>query len=223
MNAGGLGGLTRARLPGRTLLSLKGGSRLRPDVLLAESGAGPVVVKDWSRQPRLVRATLGRVLCAREARAHRRLAGPPHVPRLLGSLDAHALVLEYRAGVRVARGRPWLFDARFAAALERALAEIHARGVIHLDLAHRSNLGADPGGRPLVLDLGAALCLRRRAAMRALHRALAAVDRRALRKWQRRLAAPAPRAPQSAGSAGVPGAGGGSGASDGARGASRPM
>jgi len=213
VNAGGLGGLTRARLPGRTLLSLKGGSRLRPDVLLAESGAGPVVVKDWSRQPRLVRATLGRVLCAREARAHRRLAGPPHVPRLLGSLDAHALVLEYRAGVRVARGRPWLFDARFAAALERALAEIHARGVLHLDLAHRSNVGADALGRPIVLDLGAALCLRPRAAGHGLARALAAVDRRALRKWRRRLAAFA--APQ-------PVVSGGGGASEGARGASLP-
>ena len=221
MSAGGLGSLTRGRLPGRILLRLKRGGPLRPEVLLAESGAGPVVVKDWSGQPRLLRRTLGRLLLRREARAHRRLAGLPQVPRLLGCLDAYALVLEYRAGARIGSGRPWLFDARFAAALERALAEIHARGVIHLDLAHRGNLGADADGRPLVLDLGAALCVRRDAASRALQRALAAVDRRALRKWRRRLDGGAAAA-QRAGPAGPPGWAGGGGDSEGARGASRP-
>ena len=213
MSAGGLGSLTRERLPARTLLWLKRGGRLRPDVILAESGAGPVVVKDWSRQPRLLRATLGRAALRRETRAHRRLAGLAAVPRLLGRLDPFALVLEYRAGARIGPGRPWLFDAGFAAALERALAPIHARGVIHLDLAHRSNVGADALGRPLVLDLGAALCLPRGAAARALGAALVAVDRRALRKWRRRLAVAAPQAAGSGGSVG---------ASEGARGASRP-
>ena len=215
MSAGGLGSLTRARLPGRTLVWLKRGGRLRPDVILAESGAGPVVVKDWSRQPRLLRATLGRLALRREARAHRRLAGLAAVPRLLGGLDAFALVLEYRAGARIGPGRPWLFDARFAAALERALAPIHARGVLHLDLAHRTNVGADAQGRPLVLDLGAALCLPRGALARALHAALAGVDRRALRKWRRRLAA-------AEGAAQPRGSGGATGASEAARGASRP-
>jgi hypothetical protein len=221
VSAGGLGSLTRGRLPGRTLLRLKRGGLLRPDVLLAESGAGPVVVKDWSGQPRLLRRAFGRLLLRREARAHRRLAGLRQVPRLLGCLDAYALVLEYRAGTRIGSGRPWLFDARFAAALERALAEIHARGVIHLDLAHRGNLGADAGGRPLVLDLGAALCVRQDAASRALQRALAVVDRRALRKWRRRLAGAVAATSQLAGSAGPPGAGGGAD-SEGGRAASRP-
>jgi hypothetical protein len=219
MSAGGLGRLTRERLPGRTLLQLKRGGRLRPGVILADAGDGPVVVKDWSRQPRLLRATVGRVALAREARAHRRLAGLPCVPRLLGRLDAFALVLEYRAGTRICRGRPWIFDARFGAALERAVEEIHARGVIHLDLAHRGNVGADAIGRPLVLDLGAALCFRERAGPRWLRSALASVDRRALRKWQRRLAPStrggAAQAAQGAGSAG-------GAASEAIRGARRP-
>jgi hypothetical protein len=195
MSGHALGSLTRARLPARTLFAIKRGGWLRPDVLVAETGAGPVVVKDWSPRSRFVRATLGRAALRREARAHRRLEGVGCVPRLLGRLDATALVLEYRPGTRISRRRPWIYDAGFGRALAGAVAAIHARGVLHLDLAHRSNLGADPAGRPLVFDLGAALCLPAHGGLwRRLLPALALADRRALRKWRRRLAA-AERAP----------------------------
>jgi hypothetical protein len=185
-----LGQLTRERLPGRTLLVLKRGRRLRPDVLLAETGAGAAVVKDWAPRARWLRAALGRIALRREALAHRRLEGLACVPRLLGRLDAFALVLEYRPGTRISRGRPWLFDARFGRALTRTLAEIHGRGAVHLDLAHRGNVGADPAGRPVVFDLGAAVCFRPGGpAARWLLPALALADRRALRKWRRQLRA----------------------------------
>jgi hypothetical protein len=207
-------GLTREALPGRILFAIKRGGLLRPDVVLAAGSGGPVVVKDWSARPRPVRATLGRLAVRREARAHRRLEGLGCVPRLLGRLDAHALVLEYRPGTRISSRRAWVFDARFAGELARAVAEIHARGVIHLDLAHRGNVGADAQGRPVVFDLGAALCVRPdRRLGRWLLRALALPDRRALRKWRRALARPQAQ----------PGAGSGPGAfSEGGRGASRP-
>jgi hypothetical protein len=119
-------------------------------------------------------------------------------------------VLEYRAGTRISRRRPWVFHAGFAAELARAVAEIHARGVIHLDLAHRGNVGADADGRPVVFDLGAALCLPPdRPIGRWLLRALALPDRRALRKWRRQLAKAQPGSEWGA-------------ASGGGRGASRP-
>jgi hypothetical protein len=187
MRGHALGSLTRARLPARTLFAIKRGGWLRPDVLVADTGAGPAVVKDWSPRSRLVRATLGRAALRREARAHRRLEGLGCVPRLLGRLDATALVLEYRPGTRISRRRPWIYDGGFARALAGALAKIHARGVLHLDLAHRSNLGADAGGRPIVFDLGAAVCLPRGALWRRLLPALALADRRALHKWRRKL------------------------------------
>ena len=184
-----LGELTRERLPARTLFTIKRGGLLRPDVLVADTGAGPVVVKDWAPRSRPVRALLGRVALRREARAHRRLEGLACVPRLLGRLDARALVLEYRPGTRVSGRRPWIFDARFAESLAYQVARVHARGVVHLDLAHRSNVGADPAGEPVIFDLGAALCLRPRSALgRWLLRGFALADRRALRKWRRRLA-----------------------------------
>jgi len=188
-----LGELTRERLPARILFTIKRGAFLRPDVLVADSGAGPVVVKDWAQRSRPVRALLGPSALRREARAHRRLEGLACVPRLLGRLDAWALVLEYRPGTRVSGARPWIFDARFAEALAGEVARVHARGVVHLDLAHRSNIGAGPTGEPVIFDLGAALCLRNGSALgRWLLRGLALADRRALRKWRRRLG-PDPR------------------------------
>jgi len=183
-----LGVLTRERLPASILYTIKRGGFLRPDVLAADGGAGPVVVKDWGPRSRPIRGLLGPILLRREARAHRRLEGLGCVPRMLGRLDARALVLEYRPGTRVSGHRPWIFDARFAGLLARQVAKLHARGVVHLDLSHRSNVGADPAGEPLIFDLGAALCLRPGKALgRGLLRALALADLRALRKWRRRL------------------------------------
>ena len=187
-----LGSLTRETLAARTLYRVASGRRLRPDVLVADRGDGPVVVKDWAPRSRAVRALLAPVALRREARAHGRLEGLACVPRLLGRLDAWAIVLEYRPGTRISHGRPWLFDAGFARALAACVAQIHARGVVHLDLAHRSNLGVDLQGRPLVFDFGAAACPGRPGPLaRALLHALALADLRALRKWRRRLAAPA--------------------------------
>jgi hypothetical protein len=182
--------LTRESLPARTLFTIKRGGWLRPDVLVADTGAGPVVVKDWARRSRPVRALLAGAALRREARAHRSLEGLACVPRLLGRLDARALVLEYRPGTRVSGRRPWIFDAGFADALAGCVACVHDRGVVHLDLSHRSNLGADPSGRPVLFDLGAAFCARPGSALgRGLLRGLAHADLRALRKWRRRLAA----------------------------------
>ncbi|TFG98116.1 MAG: hypothetical protein E4H11_00925 [Myxococcales bacterium] len=189
MSAHALGELTRERLPARILFTIKRGGFLRPDVLVADSGSGPVVVKDWAPRSRPVRALLAGIALRREARAHRRLEGLACVPRLVGRLDARALVLEYRPGTRVSGHRPWIFGARLAESLARQVARVHARGVVHLDLSHRSNVGADPASEPVIFDLGAALYVRPRYALgRWLLRAFALADLRALRKWRRRLA-----------------------------------
>ncbi len=230
MSPHALGQLTRERLPARILFTVKRGGPVRPDVLVADTGCGPAVVKDWAPRARLVRIVVGRVALRREQRAHRRLEGLACVPRLLGRLDASALVFEYRPGTRVSGSRPWLFHARFAESLSREVARIHGRGVVHLDLAHRGNVAADALGRPVVVDLGAAVCARPGSALgRWLLSGLALVDRRALRKWHSRLAGGPPGPPQrrrpwsrDPGSPQRPGSWGGGGVSEGGRGASRP-
>jgi tRNA A-37 threonylcarbamoyl transferase component Bud32 len=135
-----------------------------------------------------VRRWLGPWLLRREARAYRRLEGLEAVPRLLGQLDAAALVLEYRPGVLLSRSLAGRLPATFLAELQGAIAEMHRRGVVHLDLRHRSNILAGHDGRPVLLDFASALRFDQETWWgRACVVLLGWVDRRALRKWQVRL------------------------------------
>jgi hypothetical protein len=203
-------GLTRENLPQRALVRLARGGAVSADVWLVDSDAGRVVVKDFGARAGWLRASLGRWLAGRECRVHERLASHPAVPRLLGRIDERAFALEHRPGVRFSRRRPWTFSREFGLALEARVRELHACGVVHLDLAHRSNVRAGLDGAPVLIDFGAALAFRPGGlAARCLLPLLARLDRRAVAKWQRRLA------DQSA-------AGAGGAASEGARGESRP-
>ena len=205
-------GLTRANLAERALVCLERGGRLSPDVWLVDSEAGRLVVKDFAARGRFVRATLGPWLVRRECRIHRRLEAHPAVPRLLGRIDALAFAVEHRAGVRFSRRRPWTFSRKFGEQLEACVRELHALGVVHLDLRHRSNLRAGLDGAPVLIDFGSALSFRPGGlAQRFLLPLLGLVDRRAVRKWRSRLADYPAEPVDAAG-----------GASDGPRGESRP-
>jgi hypothetical protein len=212
---------TRAEIEGATIRVLSRGGWANPDVLLVAGPAGSVVVKDFRPRGRLRAATLGRWLCAREVRAYRRLAGIPILPALLGRIDACAFALAYRPGVPLGRSLRGRLPDDFVDRLEAGVRAMHARGVVHLDLRHRSNVLAGEDGRPVMLDLGSALCVdARRRTGRWLVRWLGAIDRRAVRKWRVRIGPDQP-APGSGGAL-APGAGPGT-TSAGSRGASRPM
>ena len=119
-----------------------------------------MVVKDFAARGRLVRATLGRWLVSHECRIHRRLEAHPAVPRLLGRVDALAFAVEHRGGVRFSRRRPWTFTPEFGDRLDACVRELHALGVVHLDLRHRSNVRAGLDGAPVLIDFGSALGFR---------------------------------------------------------------
>jgi RIO-like serine/threonine protein kinase len=168
---------------------LQRGAGRKPDVLLVRGADRPFVVKDFAGRAPWLRATLGRWLIARELRAYRALAGHPDVPRLLGRLDAHAFALEHRPGRRLSRQRAAELPPDFLPRLERAVAAMHERGVVHLDLRHRSNVLVDEAGAPVLIDFASAVCLRpARWPDRLVFRALARLDARALAKWRRKLA-----------------------------------
>ncbi len=203
-------GLDRASLARRTRRVLHRGGPGNPDVLLVEADTGHVVVKDFSPRGRWVRRWLGPWLLRREAKAYARLSGLASVPRLFGHLDDTALVFEYRPGTFLSRSLASRLPADFLAELESSIEEMHRRGVVHLDLRHRSNILAGGDGRPILLDFASALCFdvsTRRG--RWLTTFVGRLDRRALRKWRIRLA----RVQASSET----------GSSEGSRGASRPM
>ena len=196
--------LTRTALPERTLLTLQRGGWSHPDVLLVDWKDSRAVVKDFAPRPAWVRHTLGRWLIRREVRTYQALAGHPDVPRFLGSLDALAFAVEHRPGVPFSGRRHWTFDRDFVRRLEDAVEGLHRRGVVHLDLRHRSNVRADIDGRPVLIDFGAALSFRPGSlAARWLLPLAARIDRRALRKWRSKIALYAEAGGVSAGGRGA--------------------
>ena len=177
-------GLTRANLAQRTVVKLRCGGWESPDVLLVDSDDGPVVVKDFSPRRRLIAQSFGRWLIGRERRALEALSGHPSVPRLLGSIDPLALVLEHRGGVRFTRRRPWTFTPEFDRRLRAAVTGLHECGVVHLDLRHRSNVRADLDGRPVLIDFDSAVIFRAGSwAARWVMPVLAGFDLSCLRKF----------------------------------------
>lgn len=181
-------GLTRARLAQHRREVLSRGGARNADVLLVESGGAHVVVKDFAPRGAFVRGWLGPWLLRREVRAYRRLAGMEAVPRFLGWLDPMAIVLEYRPGELLSRRLAGRVPTGFVAELTATVDEMHRRGVVHLDLRHRSNLLAGVDGRPVLIDFASALVfdVSTRFGRRAVER-LAVFDRRALGKWRARL------------------------------------
>jgi hypothetical protein len=180
--------LDRANLATRTRSVLNRGGWGNPDVLLVETAEGQVVVKDFDPRRGWVRRWLGPWLLEREALAIRRLEGVEAVPRLLGRIDATALVFEYRPGVLLSRSLAGTLPADFLPRLQSAVSEMHRRGVVHLDLRHRSNVLAGEDGRPVILDFASAIRFDRGTWWGRLGvAALGAVDRGALRKWRVRL------------------------------------
>lgn len=188
VSSAGASGLTRGQLRDCPRRLLNRGSWGNPDVLLVESGSGPVVVKDFAPRGRWVRRFLAPWLLAREEGAYRRLQGIAAIPRLIGRVDAHALVIEYRPGVLVSRSLRGKLPGTFLDELEATIDEMHRRGVVHLDLRHRSNVLAGEDGRPVVIDFASALRFDAATAWgRALVALLGRLDRRALEKWRVRL------------------------------------
>jgi len=180
--------VTRADLPRRTRAVLHRGGTRNPDVLLVDTDSGPVVVKDFAPRSVLVRATLGRWLTARELRTYERLDGHSSVPRLLGRIDALAFAVEYRPGRRMSRRLAGALPPGFIDRLAAAVGEMHARGVFHLDLRHRSNVLVDERGDPILIDFASALRIRPRGALaRLCARWLARPDWRAVEKWRQRI------------------------------------
>jgi len=212
-DAGSAAGLDRASLADSKQQLLNRGSWGNPDVLLVGTSNGPVVVKDFSKRSAWVRRCFGRWLLGREARTYQRLQGVPGVPRLLGQVDCEALVLEYRPGVLLSRSLAGVLPAGFLTELEESIESMHRRGVVHLDLRHRSNILAGDDGHPVLLDFASAIGFdRARLGGRIGLACLAWIDRRALRKWRVRLDQPASESESID-----------SGSSAGSRGARRPM
>jgi hypothetical protein len=181
-------GLTRADLRRLPVRSFRQGADYKADLLLYERDDGPILVKDYAAKNGIWRR-LGSVGTWLEARALRALADVEGVPRFLGRPDRYSVAMSLLHGRRARKADPELRgNEAFVRDLERLVGQIHARGVVHLDLKHRSNLLVSEQGKPMILDFESALCFNPDGAVgRLLVRVLGSFDRLAVLNWTHRL------------------------------------
>jgi hypothetical protein len=183
-------GLTRADLEGLPPRRLRSDMRWKADLLLYRVGGEDILLKDHRAQGRLWRNVLGALSIRKEARALAALAGMPYVPQIRGRPDRFSLAMTYVPATRIPDARlTKQAKEEFVLKLERAVAEMHRRGVVHLDLRHRSNLMVSADSKPLMLDFEGAFTFSMRwFPGRLAVGLLGQFDEMAVRNWKRKLA-----------------------------------
>ncbi len=141
-------------------------------------GRGAEVVRDTSTA-RWWLGWLARHLARREAAALRQLADLARVPRLLSS-HGGIVVREWIEGAPMQEAQPR--DRRYFREALRLVRQLHARHVVHNDLAKEPNWLVTPDGLPALVDFQLAVYAPRRG---RLFRALAHDDVRHLLKHKR--------------------------------------
>lgn len=160
----------------------------KPAIWTLTADDRPVVIKDVRHTTPLFRYTLGRMGIRREERIYQKLTGMPFVPRYLGRLDKDAIILERieATPIQYFRGDDDI-DPTFFDQLQDCVAALHSRGVVHMDLRHRSNLLVGRDGKPKIIDFEAAFyCGTNFLARWLLIPLLATVDRSAVTKYRMR-------------------------------------
>jgi len=155
--AGPFAGLTRRNLNQYLHRQLRRGGGTRPALLILQHDGARAVLKDFQAGSWFLRALVGPWLIRREAHVYQALAGAPGVPRLIGLLDRHALLVEHIEGRNCAQYADGELPREFFDRLLAVVRGIHARGVVHCDIKNRSNIVVADGGHPYIVDFASAL------------------------------------------------------------------
>lgn len=145
---------------------------------ISRSDDGTHVIRDTSTARRGL-GGLARHLAKREARALGRLADLPGVPRLVSSRRG-LVIREWIEAAPMQQAKPR--ETRYYREALRLLRALHARGIVHNDLAKEPNWLVTPEGLPALVDFQLAMYSPRRG---RLFMALAHDDLRHLLKHKR--------------------------------------
>ncbi len=170
---------------------IRAGGRFKADIKKVCLGAAQAILKDFAGKSWPVRL-FGRAQVAREMRALARLRDVPGVPACYGRWGRYGVLIERVDGDRITRwcalhpeGRSAMFQG-----LDRLVEQIHARGVVHLDLRKRDNILIGADGLPSIIDFNASCCFDSDAgpAARLVFSILRRIDASAVGKWKLKLA-----------------------------------
>lgn len=121
-----------------------------PDVRVISLSGDLIVEKTYADKGLPVRI-VGSFLVFWERFIYTKLQGLTGIPQLMPAPDRYTLMTRYMGGKNLRETDEIPGEAYFSA-LVRLIEEMHARGVIHLDLRNRRNYGIDDHGDPYLVD-----------------------------------------------------------------------
>ena len=145
-----------------------------------------LVLKDVGEKNLFVRWTLGLWLIQKEWSIYSRLVGIRGIPQVIERIDRFAFTMEFVPGGPIQRGEGLSFS--FFCELERILEEIHAKGVVHLDLRHKGNILVSEKGDPVLIDFNSGFYFKNGLLRRILFPLLRWVDYGGILKLKHRVA-----------------------------------
>lgn len=158
----------------------------KPDLIQVEAEGRSLMVKDVRKKSFLLRWTLGIWLIQKEWKIYSRLKGMKGIPQPVERIDRFAFAMEFIPGRPLLRGED--LPSSFFSDLQQVLKEVHARGVVHLDLRHKGNILLSEKGKPFLIDFNSSFAFEKKGFFRRyLFPALRWVDDGGLLKLKERI------------------------------------
>jgi hypothetical protein len=136
----------------------------KPDLSMVEAEGRTLMVKDVREKPFIFRWTLGQWLVWKEWKIYRRLQGIQGIPGRVLRIDRFAFAMDFVEGRPIERNE--MLSPFFFSDLDRMLKEIHARGIVHLDLWHKGNILVSEEGKPYLIDFNSSISFREKGMLR---------------------------------------------------------
>ena len=158
----------------------------KPDLKQVEVNGLSLMVKDVGEKHFFLRWTLGLWLIHKEWKIYSRLVGIKGIPRPIERVDRFAFAIRFVPGRPILRGE--LLPSSFFPDLESVLGQVHARGVVHMDLRHKGNILISEKGEPFLIDFNSSFAFKERGILRRyLFPLLRWVDYGGLLKLKKRI------------------------------------
>ena len=136
----------------------------KPDLYRVEVEGRFLMVKDVRKRNFFLRWTLGLWLIQKEWKIYSRLIGMKSIPQPIERIDRFAFAMEFIPGRPLLRGEA--LPPSFFSDLGQVLKDLHARGVVHLDLRHKGNILVSEEGELFLIDFNSSFSFKEKGILR---------------------------------------------------------
>ncbi len=148
---------------------------MKPDILIAENAGEFIVAKDFRNKIWPARTLWGPFNIMYEKFILQKLDGISGIPQFIGLEDYNCMLISYIDGDIIKKSCRRLAPGYFAK-LSTIAQAIHKRGILHLDLGHKSNVMVKSNGDPAIIDFNTSIYLPANLFFSPLLKLLARID-----------------------------------------------